>query len=89
MCLFRQKMPSPMASAPPIEGRNDAVNKESILPTKKDLVDKDEVSQVEYGTGQKEGATAKKTGAKQLRIPLNTGTQNVANTGGVTGGTTV
>ena len=89
MCLFRAPKPTALAGAPPIAGRNDAIKDESSLPTKKDLVDEDDVSEVAYGTGQKEGAQTKKTGAKQLRIPLNTGSQNVSSTGGVTGGNIV
>ena len=90
MCVFGSRGGGmPMNQPPPISARNPDLSEVSQLPTKKDLVDEDDISEVAYGTGQKEGAQAKKTGAKQLRIPLNTGTQNVASTGGVTGGNTV
>ena len=77
-----------MNQPPPITARNPDLSEVSQLPTKKDLIDEDEVTSVEYGTSKKAGSQAKAAGAKQLRIPLNTGTSNVANTGGVTGGTT-
>ena len=80
--------PGPMPQLPPISSRNPDLAEASRLPDKKDLVDEEDVTSVEYGTSKKAGSQAKATGAKQLRIPLNTGTSNVASTGGVTGGTT-
>ena len=80
--------PRPMPQLPPISSRNPDLSEASRLPDKKDLVDEEDVTSVEYGTSKKAGSQAKATGAKQLRIPLNTGTSNVASTGGVTGGTT-
>jgi len=79
-----------MASPPPISSRNPDLSEVSQLPTKKDLIDEDDVTSVEYGTSKKAGSQAKATGAKQLRIPLNTGNVGIpspVNTGGVTGGT--
>ena len=76
-----------MTSPPPISARNPDLSEVSQLPTKKDLIDEDDVTSVEYGTSKKAGSQAKATGAKQLRIPLNTGTTNTASTGGVQGGT--
>ena len=88
MCVFGGRQEGvPMNQPPPITARNPDLSEVSQLPTKKDLVDQDEVTSVEYGTSKKAGSQAKATGAKQLRIPLNTGTESVANTGGVTGGT--
>ena len=89
MCVFGSRGGGmPMNQPPPITARNPDLSEVSQLPTKKDLIDEDEVTSVEYGTSKKAGSQAKAAGAKQLRIPLNTGTSNVANTGGVTGGTT-
>ena len=78
-----------MSVPPAIVARNPDLAEVSQLPEKKELVDEEEVTSVEYGTSKKAGSKAKATGAKQLRIPLNTGTTNVASTGGITGGTTV
>jgi len=87
MCIGGGSRPSPMPQLPPISSRNPDLAEVSQLPTKKDLVDEEDVTSVEYGTSKKAGSQAKATGAKQLRIPLNTGTQSTASTGGVTGGT--
>ena len=79
--------PGPMPQLPPISSRNPDLAEASRLPDKKDLIDEEDVTSVEYGTSKKAGSQAKATGAKQLRIPLNTGTTSTASTGGVTGGT--
>ena len=88
MCVFRAPKPQAMPSPPPISARNPDLSEVSQLPTKKDLIDEDDVTSVEYGTSKKAGSQAKATGAKQLRIPLNTVTTQTASTGGITGGTT-
>ena len=87
MCIFRgRSAPAPVAMAQPapVIARSN-ITKESKLPTKKDLVDEDEVSGVEYGSSKKEGgpAAGKKVGTKALRIPLNTGSTASAGTGGI------
>ncbi len=89
MCIrMRAPKPTPMAAPPPIVGRNPDIAQESVLPDRKELIEEDDVTAVEYGTSKKAGSQAKATGAKQLRIPLNTGTATtVASSGGVTGGT--
>ena len=89
MCVFGSRGGGmPMNQPPPISARNPDLSEVSQLPTKKDLIDEDEVTSVEYGTSKKAGSQAKAAGAKQLRIKLNTGTPaNTANTGGVQGGT--
>jgi hypothetical protein len=55
--------------------RDNASLKSQQLPTKKELVDPDEIAGVEYGTTRKKQtpAAGKKVGTKALRIPLNTG----------------
>tara|TARA_R100000458_G_C8072426_1_gene110623 strand:- start:260 stop:535 length:276 start_codon:yes stop_codon:yes gene_type:complete len=82
MCIFNTKTPepTPLPSQPPIMSRLPQITEESRLPTKKDIVDEDDVTGVEYGSSRKEGgpAAGKKVGTKALRIPLNTGTQNTA-----------
>ena len=87
MCIFRApKAPTPQASLPPISKRNPDLSEVSQLPEKRDLVDQDDVTGVEYGSKNKATSQSKAQGAKALRIKLNTGTS----TGGVnTGGTVV
>tara|TARA_R100000008_G_C3509073_1_gene127842 strand:+ start:217 stop:492 length:276 start_codon:yes stop_codon:yes gene_type:complete len=85
MCIFRGPSnpdPTPMPTPAPIMSRLPNMQQESRLPTKKDLVDEDEVTGVEYGSSRKEGgpAAGKKVGTKALRIPLNTG-QTTASAG--------
>ena len=77
MCLFRApKMPdpAPMPTPPPTLARTNP-GAAAPLPTKKELVDPDEIQGVEYGGDSKKQTPAdgKKTGTKALRIPLNTG----------------
>ena len=75
-------MPTPA----PIQPRNPDVVQKSRLPSKKELVDPDEVAGVEYGTTAKASprGTAKKTGTDALKINLNPGTTGGgAETGGI------
>jgi len=75
-------MPTPA----PIQPRQPDVVNQSRLPSKKELVDPDEVAGVEYGTTAKAKSRgeAKKTGTDALKIPVNTGgTPTGANTGGL------
>tara|TARA_R100000458_G_C8128824_1_gene144710 strand:+ start:220 stop:489 length:270 start_codon:yes stop_codon:yes gene_type:complete len=87
MCVYRPREPKPMAmpTPAPIIARNPGITQQSELPTKKELVDEDEVSGVAYGGSQKQEKTAgKKVGTKSLRIPLNTAsTSSTAGQGGV------
>ena len=87
MCIFRApKAPTPQPSLPPISKRNPDLSEVSQLPEKRDLVDQDDITGVEYGSKNKATSQAKAQGAKALRIKLNTGTTS----GGVnTGGGTV
>ena len=86
MCIFRApKAPTPQASLPPISKRNPDLSEVSQLPEKRDLVDQDDVTGVEYGSKNKATSQSKAQGAKALRIKLNTGTS----TGGVNAGGTV
>ena len=86
MCLFRSS-PSPMPTPAPIQPRQPDVVQASRLPSKKELVDPDEVAGVEYGTTAKTAprGTAKKTGTDALKININPGVIS----GGVTGGMNV
>ena len=87
MCLFRSPPPTPMPTPAPIQPRQPDVARASRLPSKKELVDPDEVAGVEYGTTAKTAprGTAKKTGTDALKININPG----ATGGGTTGGMNV
>ena len=93
MCIFRAPSPpppAPMPSAPPIMSRTNQGLESNPLPTKKELVDPDEVAGVKYGSDTKAKDTtrgaAKRTGTDALKINLNTG---AGPTGGGTGGINV
>ena len=85
MCLFRSAPATPLPTPAPIQPRNPDVVRESRLPSKKDLLDPDEVAGVEYGTSAKKTdprGAAKRTGTDALKINVNTGTAG-SGTGGV------
>ena len=78
MCFFRAPKappPTPMATPPPVMSRSNDSLQSGDLPTKKELVDPDEIQGVEYGSKRKNptAAAGKTKGASALRIPLNTG----------------
>ena len=85
MCLFRSAPPTPMPTPAPIQPRQPDVVQASRLPSKKELVDPDEVAGVEYGTTAKTASrgTAQKTGTDALKINLNPGTTGGSTTGGL------
>ena len=74
-------MPTPA----PIQPRQPDVVQASRLPSKKELVDPDEVAGVEYGTTAKTAprGTAKKTGTDALKININPGVIGGGETGGM------
>ena len=77
MCIFRSRPPAPAAPAPqPIQPRNPDLVQAARLPSKKELIDPDDVAGVEYGTTQRKDDTrgaAKRTGTDALKININTG----------------
>ena len=86
MCFNNSPDPPAPNAPPPIMGRNPDLTSSSDLPTKKDLVDEDKVTGVEYGSSGKKGGAAagKRVGTGALRIPLNTGqTTKNAGQGGI------
>ena len=90
MCLgaiFGRRSPTPMATPAPIQPRQPDLVAASRLPSKKELLDPDDVAGVEYGTtAQKKGderGAAKRTGTDALKINIATGE------GGTTGGLNV
>ena len=74
MCIFRTPSPTPQAlpSPAPIKLRSNESAKSAALPTKKELVDPDEITGVEFGSTRKNETpgTVRDSGAKKLRIPL-------------------
>tara|TARA_R100001510_G_C7603462_1_gene169336 strand:- start:363 stop:632 length:270 start_codon:yes stop_codon:yes gene_type:complete len=89
MCIFRRSAPVAMATPQAVQPRNPDIAQESRLPSKKDLLDPDEVSGVQYGTTAKSDPKnqAQKTGTDALKINLNTG--GTGDAGGATGGLNV
>ena len=81
MCLFKAPTPKPMPTPPPVKPR---IEKDTTLPTSKDVADPDVTADVQYGTGQKKASPAagKKRGTDQLKINLNTGGSPVGTTTG-------
>jgi hypothetical protein len=87
MCIsFGRRSPTPVSTPAPIQPRQPDLVAASKLPSKKELLDPDDVAGVEYGTSTKKEATgaAKRTGTDALKINLNTGAE-----GGSTGGLNV
>ena len=79
MCVFRSRPPTPIVSqaAAPIQPRNPDLVSAARLPSKKELLDPDDVAGVEYGTSEKTGkdtrGAAKRTGTDALKININAG----------------
>ena len=75
-----------MAAPQQIIPRQKQKLEEKALPTKKELLDPDEVAGVEYGTTAKKGDAvnvAKATGTDALKINVNTGATGGTGTGGL------
>ena len=74
-------MPTPA----PIQPRQPDVVQASRLPSKKELVDPEEVAGVEYGTTAKAKSrgAAQKTGTDALKININPGTTAGTGSGGL------
>ena len=86
MCIsFGRRSPTPISTPAPIQPRQPDLVTASKLPSKKELLDPDEVAGVEYGTSTKKEAkgAAKKTGTDALKINLNTGAEGGGGTGGL------
>jgi len=76
MCIFGRSAPAPISTPAPIQPRQPDLVRESRLPSKKELLDPDDVAGVEYGTSAKKSPSTagKKTGTDALKININTGT---------------
>ena len=77
MCVgpFRSRTPTVMSTPQPIQPRQPDLVQASRLPTRKELLDPDDVAGVEYGTQSKKPAkgAAKRQGTDALKINLTTG----------------
>ena len=76
MCIFGRSAPTPVSTPAPIQPRQPDLERESRLPSKKELLDPEDVAGVEYGTSAKKAASTAgtKTGTDALKININTGT---------------
>ena len=86
MCIsFGRRSPTPVSTPAPIQPRQPDLVSAARLPSKKELLDPDDVAGVEYGTSEKAGkatrGAAKRTGTDALKINLQT--PGGENTGGV------
>ena len=89
MCVgpFRARPPQ-VASTPqaPIQPRQPDLVSASKLPSKKELLDPDEVAGVEYGTSAKKAdarGASTRTGTDALKININTGGTGGSQSGGL------
>ena len=80
MCLgaiFGRRSPTPVSTPAPIQPRQPDLVQAARLPSKKELLDPDDVAGVEYGTSAKkmgdERGAAKRTGTDALKINISTG----------------
>ena len=90
MCLgaiFGRRAPTPVSTPAPIQPRQPDLVQAARLPSKKELLDPDDVAGVEYGTSAKksgdERGAAKRTGTDALKINI------AAGDGGSSGGLNV
>ena len=87
MCIsFGRRSPTPVSTPAPIQPRQPDLVSAARLPSKKELLDPDEVAGVEYGTSARKDeprGAAKRTGTDALKINLNTGTGSGGQSGGL------
>ena len=77
MCIsFGSRAPTPISTPAPIQPRQPDLVAASRMPSKKELLDPEDVAGVEYGTQAKKDdarGASKRTGTDALKINLNTG----------------
>ena len=89
MCLgaiFGRRNPTPVSTPAPIQPRQPDLVQAARLPSKKELLDPDDVAGVEYGTSAKkedQRGASKRMGTDALKINLNTGGGEGGGTGGI------
>tara|TARA_R100000329_G_scaffold62008_1_gene55234 strand:+ start:34 stop:312 length:279 start_codon:yes stop_codon:yes gene_type:complete len=85
--LFRPRAPQVASTGPgPIQPRQPDLVSASRLPSKKELLDPDDVAGVEYGTSAKKAdarGASKRTGTDALKININTGAEGGGQSGGL------
>ena len=92
MCRRKNKAPTPLPVAPPIQPR--IITDDSKLPEEKKLITKDDTAEVEFGSSERasSGVGTRSQGTGALRIQLNTGGTSAASSrqqGGLAGGMNV
>tara|TARA_B000000557_G_C20429602_1_gene298179 strand:+ start:59 stop:331 length:273 start_codon:yes stop_codon:yes gene_type:complete len=87
MCIsFGSRAPTPISTPAPIQPRQPDLVAASRMPSKKELLDPEDVAGVEYGTQAKKDdarGASKRTGTDALKINLNTGSGTGSGTGGL------
>ena len=86
MCIFGRRAPTPVSTPQPIQPRQPDLVQASRLPSRKELLDPDDVAGVEYGTSAKKDDTrgaAKRTGTDALKINIGTGGETGSASGGL------
>ena len=88
MCVnpFRRPSPTPMPTPAPIQPRQPDLVQASRLPSKKELLDPEDVAGVEYGTSAKkedQRGASKRMGTDALKININTGAEGGGESGGL------
>ena len=88
MCVnpFRRPSPTPIAAPAPIQPRQPDIVQASRLPSKKELLDPEDVAGVEYGTSAKkedQRGASKRMGTDALKININTGAEGGGESGGL------
>ena len=90
MCVnpFRRPSPTPIAAPAPIQPRQPDIVQASRLPSKKELLDPEDVAGVEYGTSAKKDELdarggAARVGTSALKINLNPTGGTSGSTGGL------
>ena len=79
MCIsFGRRSPPPVSTPAPIQPRQPDLVSASKLPSRKELLDPDDVAGVEYGTSAKKAearGASTRTGTDALKININTGAE--------------
>ena len=82
MNLFQRPDPGQMSALPPVTPRQET---DTALPTGQEVIKKDEVASVQYGTGKKKDTpgSGRKVGTNALKIKLNESSPTGSKTGGL------
>jgi len=88
MCIFGNRAPAPVSTPAPIQPRQPDLVAAARLPSKKELLDPEDVAGVEYGTSAKKDdldarGGAARVGTSALKINLNPTGGTSGDTGGL------